>query len=262
VSVLLVVVENKFLQFSMLFSGTLIFLILIAMYGGWRNIIFNYFLLQEYLGLHYVLRVSSFIIFLVLIIKGGISPFLFWVFIMVDSLDGLLFSIFVSFQKVYPLSLVLFLQGIIEKIFLLLRVFVVLLLYWINYSYKFLFVLSRGESLSWSVLFLQRNIERWFLLLLYFYLIYTLRIRLRDINFLLRFMSFPWSLVFILKFFRIFNLFYHFVVLYCLMVLVSLSVCGTSLIFILFFMKNSGKINFSGFLIILFPFLLVLTYVL
>lgn len=78
---------NLVFWWSVFLAITILF-IFINKSNGSISAILNYFVIQEFLGLVFLLLNFYLVQFVILIIKVGIAPFHFWVFSVVNSLSG------------------------------------------------------------------------------------------------------------------------------------------------------------------------------
>lgn len=137
--------------------------------------LFNYFVLQESLGLLFLIFSFRYFQLLIVIFKIGVSPFHFWIFRVTNRVFGFNLMWFLTFQKL-PFLLI-FLQLIVSKVVLLLIVglLVCLIQMLLMKSYKNLLILSSTESFNWVILgFLMSFLNVLFVFIYYFVLIVLL----------------------------------------------------------------------------------------
>lgn len=258
----LILFDNKFIQISFILWGTMLFLLIMILYNNSFLLIFQYFLLQEFRGFHYLLRFSLGFQFLILMLKGGFSPFFYWSLIFGVKLIKLRFSWFISFQKLFILILLSFILNRLFIFFLIFSIFLVFLIYWLNYNYKFLLILSRVESIGWLLIIFFNNLLSLIFIILYLIIIYFFSISLNNLDFLLSLTSFPFRVPFLLKFFSILTL-SHRVGLFqfTLIAMTFISVMSLSVILILFLLYNKKKLlNFFALVVITTPLILILYF--
>lgn len=258
--VLLIVFDNKIIQISLVLCSTLLFLNLIFLNRSSIIFIFQYFLLQEFLGFHYLLRFFRLLQILILLIKGGYSPFFFWTLIFGEKLIGSVLSWFLTVQKLPTLILLLMLINNIFIYLFIMGLILVFLVYWLNYSFKFLLILSRVESLTWVFIMFFNNLLRVIIVFFYLLMVYFFSLRLINLDFILSLRRFPFSVPFILKILSINIILYFNIFQFILISIALFSILRMRLIILLFILKNiKNNINFFSFLIITFPLIFILS---
>lgn len=208
---------------------TLIFLILnkgLMSYGS----LFNYFVLQESLGLIFLLVSFGYIQLLLLILKIGVAPLHFWIFSVINGIRGYNLMWFLTFQKL-PFLVILLQLLVINMLYLLLVGLLVCLLQMVMVkSYKNLMVLSSTESFNWIVLgFILSFVGVLLLFVYYFFMIIYLIPKFGGVNVeenlgwetVLVFMNLPFRVNFFVKIFALAELlkFYRIMVLLILLVM-------------------------------------------
>ena len=187
---------------------TMIFLLVMKLVGGSRGII-NYFVIQESLGLFFLVFSGRFLQFLFVMMKIGVAPLHFWIFSVTNGLSNWSLMWFLTFQKL-PFFSVLILLGGLEFVFLIL--FGVFLCYsqiFVTKRYKNLFVLSSTESFNWILLLRFVSLLSVLYLFLYYFVVMVLLIacfyqkEIFDISWetILIFINIPFGVSFLLKFF-------------------------------------------------------------
>lgn len=112
----------------------------------------NYFIIQESLGLMFLLLTFYYIQLIILIIKIGVAPLHFWIFRVTNNVNGINLMWFLTFQKL-PFFFVL-LQILINYIlmFLLMGVLLCIIQMLVTKSFKNLIILSSTESFNWILI--------------------------------------------------------------------------------------------------------------
>ena len=144
------------------------FVLLNKIQGEFRNSL-NYFLLQEFLGFIFLVFITTFLQYILLMMKVGIRPFHFWVLSVFLNLDNYMLLWFLTFQKL-PFVPVLFLLFKFVFYFIIFLGVVFCYIQLINIkNYKVILVLSSTESFNWLLLGILMGI--WgFLLMVFYYL--------------------------------------------------------------------------------------------
>lgn len=164
-------VNNILVWWSIFLLITLVFVILnkkLRSYGA----LFNYFVMQESLGLLFLIFSFGFMQLLIVIFKIGIAPLHFWIFRVTNRVFGFNLMWFLTFQKL-PFLLI-FLQIIVRGVIYLLILGLLFCLFQILLikTYKNLLILSSTESFNWITLgFLISFLNILFIFVYYFLLI-------------------------------------------------------------------------------------------
>lgn len=188
---------------------TLLFVILNKEKGGYISN-FNYFIIQEVLGLIFLLFSRSFIVFFVILIKIGVAPLHFWIFSITNNIRNLRLIWFLVFQKV-PAFFIL-IQNFYNYIYLLL--FGLLLCYlqlYLMKGQKNIIIISSTESFNWIIIgfiftfFSPIFLFVYYSLLMLFILPKVTEIQHLDFNIttILVFLNTPFSVVFFVKVFSL-----------------------------------------------------------
>ena len=131
----------------------------------------NYFVIQESLGLLFLMFSYTYFQLLILIVKVGIAPFHFWLLRVLNGVYGFNLVWFLTFQKL-PFF-VLFLQLVfgLFSVVLFFGIFICLFQMLLVKGYKFLLVLSSTESFNWVLLGLSLSfLNSLFVFFYYFFL--------------------------------------------------------------------------------------------
>lgn len=149
---------------------TLLFVILNKGLMSYRSL-FNYFILQESLGLIFLMLSFGYIQLLILLLKIGVAPLHFWIFSVMNGVFGFNLMWFLTFQKL-PFLLIL-LQLIVGSVifFILLGLLICILQMLLTKSYKNLLILSSTESFNWVVLGFLISFIRVFFLFIYYFML-------------------------------------------------------------------------------------------
>nr|YP_006702545.1 NADH dehydrogenase subunit 2 [Angiostrongylus vasorum]AFP58676.1 NADH dehydrogenase subunit 2 [Angiostrongylus vasorum] len=141
---------SMFFWWSVFLVMTLLIIFMNKKVFGYSSI-FNYFVLQESLGLLFLLLFFDFFPVLILMVKIGVAPFHFWLFKVVGGMSGVNLVWFLTVHKL-PFTLVF------VQLFCLNMVFFCWLVWWcVCFSYlgwshlKNMLVVSSVESFSWVV---------------------------------------------------------------------------------------------------------------
>ena len=166
--------------------------------------LFNYFVIQERLGLLFLIFSFGYLQSLVLIFKIGIAPFHFWIFRVLNNVYSFNLMWFLTFQKL-PFLLV-YLQIIFNKLIylLILGLFFCLVQMLLIKTYKNLLILSSTESFNWiTVGFIMSFLNVLFIFLYYFLLMFFVIPKFELINVNYNFLGWETVLIFINLPFRV-----------------------------------------------------------
>nr|ANY93347.1 NADH dehydrogenase subunit 2 [Mecistocirrus digitatus] len=168
-SFLCLMVNNMIVWWSIFFLMTMLFVIL-NKFSIAYNALYNYFILQETLGLLFLLLTISGVQTMILFMKIGVAPLHFWIFSITNSLNWMNLMWFLTFQKL-PFLIIL-LQILFNYVIVLLMfgLFVCLVQMFMMKSYKNLMVLSSTESFNWILMmFIFSFINVIFVFMYYFF---------------------------------------------------------------------------------------------
>ena len=175
--------------------------------------IINYFIIQERLGLFFLVFSVNIIQLLIIIIKIGVSPFHFWLFNVVGGLSFYNFLWFLTFQKL-PF-LVVFLEIISNKIIwlILLGLLLCIIQLFLLKSFNFTILISSTESFSWIIMSIVFSLfNSLFLFFYYCFLIFFLIPFFNRLNFfsltfelVVIFINIPLRITFFIKIFLLRN---------------------------------------------------------
>lgn len=209
-----------------------IFIVFINKKSFRYSTIFNYFVLQERLGLLFLLLfMSSFPMFIIMI-KVGMAPLHFWLFKIVSGIYGFNLVWFLTVHKLPFLLVFLQLYNVELIYFLLLGILLCIFQMFVIKTFKRLLVLSSVESFNWIVVGLIVSFLN--VLILFFYYLFLIIILIFKFDLLKGLLNnIRWELV--LVFIRIPFTVRFFIKIFSLMeILKSLGVYVMLLLFIMF----------------------------
>ena len=204
-------VNNVLIWWSVFLLITLVFVVLNKRVNSYRAL-FNYFVIQESLGLLFLMFSYGYLQLLIVMFKIGIAPFHFWIFRVTNRVFGFNLMWFLTFQKL-PFLLI-FLQIITRGVIYLLIFGLLLCLFQILLikTYKNLLILSSTESFNWITLgFLISFLNVFFIFIYYFLLILIVIPKFEFFNVnnfvgwetMLIFINLPFSVNFFVKIFSL-----------------------------------------------------------
>nr|UDL72567.1 NADH dehydrogenase subunit 2 [Phascolostrongylus turleyi] len=210
-SLLGMLVNNILVWWSIFLLMTLVFVMLNKKTNSYSGL-FNYFVMQESLGLLFLMFSFGYLQLLIVMFKIGMAPFHFWIFSVTNSVFGFNLMWFLTFQKL-PFLLI-FLQMMMSKLVYLLMVglFFCLFQMLLMKTYKNLLILSSTESFNWITLgFLMSFLNILFIFFYYFILMVMVIPQFEFINMgniigwetMLIFMNLPFSVNFFVKIFSL-----------------------------------------------------------
>lgn len=206
----MIITRNLLVWWRVFFLITLIFIVLRKIHNRISGIL-NYFVIQESLGLFFLLITIPAVQFLIVLIKVGVSPLHFWIFSIVDNLSGILVIWFLTFQKLPFLPVLIYLLNLSCILLILSGIFLCFLQIFFLKGYKDIVVLASTESFSWVLA--TRFFAGFNLFILLFYYMFVLIFFLPfftkqsgkylDWDLVLIFLGFPFTVNFFLKIFSI-----------------------------------------------------------
>lgn len=267
ISVLSIIRSNLVIWWRIFLLITTIFVFLNKKIKSFSSLV-NYFIIQESLGLLFLLINFSIVQFFIVLIKIGVAPLHFWVLSVTNNVFRYNLMWFLTFQKLPFLFILLQIFWLGSFIFFF---FGLLICYFQLFSiknYKNLLVLSSTESFNWVVIGLFISVFNvMYLFIYYFFLIILLinQISKINVNFLnwetiLVFLNIPFSVTFFVKIFSLreifkFNEFFILLVLF----LMFLSVLSISFWLVNISTKFNNYIfnNRKFFYFLLYPLILI-----
>nr|YP_009383822.1 NADH dehydrogenase subunit 2 [Cyathostomum catinatum]ARS44124.1 NADH dehydrogenase subunit 2 [Cyathostomum catinatum] len=210
-SLLSLITNNILIWWSIFLLMTLVFVMLNKQTNSFSSL-FNYFVMQESLGLLFLMFSFGYLQLLIVMFKIGMAPFHFWIFSVTNGVFGFNLMWFLTFQKL-PFLLI-FLQMMVAKLifFLMVGLFFCLFQMLLVKTYKNLLILSSTESFNWITLgFVMSFFNVLFIFLYYFVLMLMVIPKFEMINVsnligwetMLVFMNLPFSVNFFVKIFSL-----------------------------------------------------------
>nr|YP_010310408.1 NADH dehydrogenase subunit 2 [Coronocyclus labratus]UMY75943.1 NADH dehydrogenase subunit 2 [Coronocyclus labratus] len=210
-SLLSLITNNILVWWSIFLLMTLVFVMLNKQTNSFSSL-FNYFVMQESLGLLFLMFSFGYLQLLIVMFKIGMAPFHFWIFSVTNGVFGFNLMWFLTFQKL-PFLLI-FLQMMVAKLvfFLMVGLFFCLFQMLLVKTYKNLLILSSTESFNWITLgFVMSFFNVLFIFLYYFLLMLMVIPKFEMINVsnligwetMLVFMNLPFSVNFFVKIFSL-----------------------------------------------------------
>nr|YP_010705373.1 NADH dehydrogenase subunit 2 [Rhabdias kafunata]WCQ82421.1 NADH dehydrogenase subunit 2 [Rhabdias kafunata] len=202
--------SNVIVWWSVFLLMTVVFIMLNKSVGNYSSV-FNYFVIQEVLGLFFLIMYSSFYQFFIVVMKIGVSPLHFWVFSVVNGVFGFNLMWFLTFQKLPFLVILLQLFWMDAIFFLVVGLLVCYFQMFLLKSYKNLIVISSTESFNWMIMGLLFSFFNSLFLFLYYVFLMLLLIAKyskQSLNFtnwetVLVFLNIPFSVSFFVKIFSL-----------------------------------------------------------
>lgn len=110
--------------------------------------IVSYFIIQEFLGLIFLLLNYRVFQFFILVFKVGMAPFHFWIFSVLSSSRGYVVLWFLTFQKLPFIPVLLYFLNSRYFYFLIIGIFFCYFQIFITKSYKSMLIISSTESFN------------------------------------------------------------------------------------------------------------------
>nr|AGY95402.1 NADH dehydrogenase subunit 2 [Hypodontus macropi] len=215
-SLMSVIVNNILVWWSIFLLMTLVFVTLNKKVNSYSSL-FNYFVMQESLGLFFLMFSFGYFQILIVMFKIGMAPFHFWIFSVTNGVFGFNLMWFLTFQKL-PFLLI-FLQMMVAKLVFLLMLGLLFCLFQmlLMKTYKNLLILSSTESFNWVTLgFVMSFLNVLFVFVYYCVLMVMVippKFELLNVNnfvsweTMLIFMNLPFSVNFFVKIFSLSEIF-------------------------------------------------------
>nr|ARV88274.1 NADH dehydrogenase subunit 2 [Caenorhabditis sp.] len=246
--------NNLIIWWSIFLMMTLIFVLINKSMKSYISI-FNYFVIQESLGLLFLVFGVGFMQFLILLLKIGVAPLHFWIFNITNNIFNFGLLWFLTFQKLPFLVILLQIFWLGGGIILFLGLLICYLQMFSLKNYKNLLIISSTESFNWIILGCFLSFFNSLYLFIYYFLLMIFLIpkfSLFNINFInwetaLVFFNVPFSVSFFVKIFSISEIlkFFDFYFL-LLLFLMFLSVLSFSFWLINLSMKNNSFYNMNN----------------
>nr|UDL72531.1 NADH dehydrogenase subunit 2 [Oesophagostomoides giltneri] len=210
-SLLGMLVNNVLVWWSIFLLMTLVFVMLNKKVDSYSSL-FNYFVMQESLGLFFLMFSFGYLQLLIVMFKIGMAPFHFWIFSVTNGVFGFNLMWFLTFQKL-PFLLI-FLQMMVGNLLYLLMIglFFCLFQMLLMKTYKNLLILSSTESFNWVTLgFLMSFLNVLFIFIYYMVLMVLVIPKFEFVGVssvigwetMLIFMNLPFSVNFFVKIFSL-----------------------------------------------------------
>nr|AGY95426.1 NADH dehydrogenase subunit 2 [Hypodontus macropi] len=214
-SLLGMMVNNILVWWSIFLLMTLVFVTLNKSVNSYSSL-FNYFVMQESLGLIFLMFSFGYLQALIVMFKIGMAPFHFWIFSVTNSVFSFNLMWFLTFQKL-PFLLI-FLQMMVGKLIFLLMLGLLFCLFQmlLMKTYKNLLILSSTESFNWITLGFMMSILNILFVFIYYCVLMVMIIPKFELfnisNFvgwetMLVFMNLPFSVNFFVKIFSLSEIF-------------------------------------------------------
>nr|YP_009391033.1 NADH dehydrogenase subunit 2 [Caenorhabditis virilis]ARV88297.1 NADH dehydrogenase subunit 2 [Caenorhabditis virilis] len=261
------VTNNVIIWWSIFLLMTIVFTLLNKSSKSYISI-FNYFIIQESLGLLFLIFSSGFLQFFIVLMKIGVAPLHFWIFNVTNNIFNYSLMWFLTFQKLPFLTILLQIFWLSASYLLLIGLLVCCIQIFVMKSYKNLFIISSTESFNWIVMGVFFSFFNVFYLFIYYFVLMVILISKfskSSNNFVnwettLVFLNIPFSVSFFVKIFSLSEIFKFdsFFTLF-LLFLMFLSVLAFSFWLINLSMKNNEDLsnNNKFFYFILFPLMFV-----
>nr|AEO72444.1 NADH dehydrogenase subunit 2 [Toxocara canis] len=206
--------SNVLVWWSVFLLMTVTFVCLSKSIGAYTSVL-NYFVIQESLGLFFLVFNTFLLQFFVVMMKIGVAPLHFWVFSVTNSLGDWLLMWFLTFQKLPFLPVLVQLYDFKVVFLFLFGIFVCYLQLFVLKSYKNMMVISSTESFNWVVLTCFLSVVN-VLYLFFYYLCLMVMLMpsfvVKDLSFVnwetvFVFLNVPFSVSFFIKIFSLSELF-------------------------------------------------------
>lgn len=228
----------------------------------------NYFVIQESLGLLFLLINFGLFQFFIILIKIGVAPLHFWIFRVTNNIFSYNLVWFLTFQKL-PFLLILVQIFWLKGLFLL---FVGLIVCYLQIfsikNYKNLLVLSSTESFNWIIIGVFISLINSIYLFIYYIVLMVIiinKFRKSEFNWLnwetiLVFLNIPFRVTFFVKIFSLREVFkFNTLLILVILIIIFLSALTFSYwlinIRVKFYDKN--QINNSYYYFLIYPLILI-----
>ena len=241
---------------------TLIFLLLLKKDKSYRGVI-NYFIIQESLGLIFLVFRGGLLQILILLIKVGVTPFHFWIFSITSNIFNWNLVWFLTFQKFPFLPVLLQLISFLYLFLFLLGILVIYFQLFLSKGLKVIIVLSSVESFNWILLCCLISLINFFYLVFFYIIIIVFLIVsvlksedvLLDWELVLVFINIPFRITFFVKIFSLAGVFvFNRICVLLLLFIIFLSILSFSFWFIfvsIYRVKDFvGNLNYISFIVL------------
>ena len=243
-----IIVNNVLIWWRVFLIMTLLFVMLNKINISF-NSLFNYFVLQESLGLLFLLLMGN-LQLIILFLKVGVAPLHFWIFSVTNSVFGFNLMWFLTFQKLPFLFVIMQIVNVKFLFFLFIGLLLCLLQMLLIKSFKNLLILSSTESFNWILLRYVFSILNVIIIFLYYFFIIIILIPKFTVNFnefvdwetVLVFLNLPFSVNFFVKIFALINIvnWINFWILF-LLFLIFISIISLSFWLVSLSVKNLNR---------------------
>lgn len=262
-----IITNNIIIWWSVFLIITVVFIFLNKKIKSYSTLI-NYFIIQESLGLIFLLINFGFFQFFIILIKIGVAPLHFWIFSVTNNLVSYNLIWFLTFQKLPFLIILLQIFMLNSFIILFLGLLICYFQIFIIKNYKNMLVLSSTESFNWIILGL--FISFFNPLYLFFYYLILIVILINKFSNLINnyinwetilvFLNLPFSVTFFVKIFSLSEIMKFrnfFVILLLFLIFISALVFSFWLINIRIKINNNYQQNNKFIYIFLYPLIIL-----
>lgn len=250
-TILSILTNNVVVWWSVFLLITVLFTLLNKRNKSYRSI-FNYFVIQERLGLLFLVFTRGFFQFFIIMMKIGVAPLHFWIFNVTNNIFNFNLIWFLTFQKLPFLVILLQMFWLNATILLITGLLICYLQIFLLKSYKNLIIISSTESFNWIIIGVFFSFFNSLYLFFYYFVLIVMLISKfskQNINFVnwettLVFLNLPFRVSFFVKIFSLREIikFESFFVL-LLLFLMFLSVLSFSFWLINLSMKTNLRIQ-------------------
>lgn len=178
--------------------------------------IFNYFVIQESLGLLFLLFSRGLLQFFIILLKIGVAPLHFWIFNVTNNIFNYRLIWFLTFQKLPFLTILLQIFWLRSTYILLFGLLVCYVQIFVMKRYKNLLIISSTESFNWIIIGVFFSMFNTLYLFIYYFALIVLliskfskRSRYNFVNWetTLVFLNIPFRVSFFVKIFSLREIF-------------------------------------------------------
>lgn len=210
-----ILTNNIIVWWSIFLLITVVFILLNKSRKSYTRI-FNYFVIQESLGLLFLLFRRGLLQFFIILLKIGVAPLHFWIFNVTNNIFNYGLMWFLTFQKLPFLTILLQIFWLSSVYILLFGLLVCYIQIFVIKSYKNLLIISSTESFNWIVLGVFFSMFNTLYLFIYYFILIFLLIskfsKTTGYNFInwettLVFLNIPFRVSFFVKIFSLREIF-------------------------------------------------------
>nr|YP_009162027.1 NADH dehydrogenase subunit 2 [Litoditis aff. marina PmIV]AKS28877.1 NADH dehydrogenase subunit 2 [Litoditis aff. marina PmIV] len=188
-------VNNLIVWWSIFLMMTILFTLLNKSNKSYSSV-FNYFIIQESLGLLFLVFSGSMLQFFIVLMKIGVAPLHFWIFNVTNNIINYSLMWFLTFQKLPFLVILLQMFWLNSFYLLMFGLLICYLQMFIMKSYKNLIIISSTESFNWIILGLFFSVLNSLYLFIYYFVLMAMLIS-KFTKFSQNFVNWETSLVFL-----------------------------------------------------------------